>query len=862
MRSIQKFRVRPTLPDRIQTLMDIARNLWWTWNPDAVALFRRIQPDLWDKVHHNPIALMGAVNQDRLNSLASKETFLAHMDRVYENLQRYLEHPTWYSEVQSESPENRIAYFSAEFGLHESLPFYAGGLGVLAGDHLKSASELGLPMVGVGLLYRRGYFHQVLDQDGMQREIYRENHFSGLPMRVVRRPDGMPELIEIEIASRVIRARLWRVQVGRVPLFLLDTDLSENEPRDRRITQFLYDADLDTRIRQEMVLGVGGLRALEICDVPPTVCHLNEGHSAFLTLERIASLMEQKDLSFEVAREIVSASNVFTTHTPVAAGNDVFPPELAAEYLRPFCKRLGVTEKTLLGLGRERPEDDQEPFSMTVLALRLSTFRNGVSKLHGEVARSMWQGLWPQTPEEEVPIGHITNGVHLPSWQSDEMARLFDRYLGPDWLENPVDQEVWGRVRAIPDAELWRARESLRARAVATARRRLQAQLTRRGAHQTEIQQAGEVLDPDALTIGFARRFATYKRALLLMSDMERFERIVGNTDRPVQFIFAGKAHPKDQPGKELIREIVQVASRPGFRRNIAFLEDYDIELARMMVQGVDIWLNTPRRPMEASGTSGMKVLVNGGLNLSVLDGWWCEAYDGENGWAIGNGDVYEDTAYQDHVESQALYNLLEDDVIPLFYDRGPDDLPRAWLRRIKASMMSLCPQFNTNRAAEEYTRLYYISSLLNWNWLTADGMKRGREVAQWKAHVRDKWSTVSVRGMETDSGVDLSVGDRLTVRAHIDLGALTSEDIKVEVFHGRLVEDQIRKGRSELLSLAGTNDGLHEYSGVISCMTSGHFGFAVRVTPRSAGLDDYFDRELLCWWNAAARRPGIVAQR
>ncbi len=862
MRSIQKFRVRPTLPDRIQTLMDIARNLWWTWNPDAVALFRRIQPDLWDKVHHNPIALMGAVNQDRLNSLASKETFLAHMDRVYENLQRYLEHPTWYSEVQTESPENRIAYFSAEFGLHESLPFYAGGLGVLAGDHLKSASELGLPMVGVGLLYRRGYFHQVLDQDGMQREIYRENHFSGLPMRVVRRPDGLPELIEIEIASRVIRARLWRVQVGRVPLFLLDTDLSENDPRDRRITQFLYDADLDTRIRQEMVLGVGGLRALEICDVPPTVCHLNEGHSAFLTLERIASLMEKKALSFEVAREIVSASNVFTTHTPVAAGNDVFPPELAAEYLRPFCKRLGVNEKTLLGLGRENPESDDEPFSMTVLALRLATFRNGVSKLHGEVARSMWQGLWPQTPEEEVPIGHITNGVHLPSWQSDETARLFDRYLGPDWLENPVDQEVWGRVQAIPDAEMWRARESLRARVVATSRRRLQAQLRQRGAHQTEVQQATEVLDPDVLTIGFARRFATYKRALLLMSDMERFERIVGNAERPVQFIFAGKAHPKDQPGKELIREIVQVASRPEFRRHIAFLEDYDIELARTMVQGVDVWLNTPRRPMEASGTSGMKVLVNGGLNLSVLDGWWCEAYDGENGWAIGNGDVHEDTDYQDHVESQALYNLLEDDVIPLFYDRGPDHLPRAWLRRIKASMMSLCPQFNTNRAAEEYTRLYYISSLLNWNWLTANGIKRGREVAEWKAHVREKWSTISVRGMETDSGVDLAVGDRLTVRAHIDLGALTPEDIKVEVFHGRLVEDQIREGRSELLSLAGTNDGLHEYSGVISCMTSGHFGFAVRVTPRSAGLDDYFDRELLCWWNAAARRPGIVAQR
>ena len=859
MKSIQKYRVRPTLPDRITPLLEIARNLWWTWNPDAVSLFRRIDPDRWSQSRHNPIALLGDVSQDRLNNLASKETFLAHLDRVYENLTRYLQHPTWYSEVQSEDPENRIAYFSAEFGLHESLPFYAGGLGVLAGDHLKSASELGLPLVGVGLLYRRGYFHQVLDQDGLQREIYRENRFSGLPMQVMRRPDGSPELVEIDIATRRVLARIWKVRVGRVPLFLLDTDINENDPHDRRITQFLYDADADTRIRQEMVLGLGGLRALEICDVPPTVCHLNEGHSAFLTLERIASLMERQGISFAAAREVVSASNIFTTHTPVAAGNDVFPPDLAAEYLRPFARRMGLSETVLLGLGRVNAEDANEPFSMTVLALRLSTFRNGVSKLHGEVARSMWQGLWPDTPEEEVPIGHITNGVHLPSWQSDETARLFDRYLGPDWLENPVDQEVWQRVETIPDAELWRARERLRARLVAQARRRLQTQLRRRGAHETQVREASEVLDPDVLTIGFARRFATYKRALLLLRDTERFARIVSNPERPVQFIFAGKAHPKDQPGKELIRELVQIAGEPPFRRHIVFLEDYDIELARTMVQGVDIWLNTPRRPMEASGTSGMKTVVNGGLNLSVLDGWWCEAYNGENGWAIGNGDVHEDPVYQDHVESEALYSLFEDDVLPLFYDRGADDLPRKWLRRIKASMISICPRFNTNRAAEEYTRFYYISSLLNWNWLTADGMRRGREVAEWKAYVRDKWPEVHVHEVSTDTGADLAVGDRLTLRAQVSLGALTPQDVKVEVFHGTLVEGEIRDGRSELLSLSPSENGLHEFRGVISCQTSGHFGFAVRVTPRSAGLDDYFDRELLCWWNVAERQPGVL---
>ncbi len=858
MRTIQKFRVRPTLPDRIRPLMDIALNLWWTWNPEAVALFRRIDPDLWRQCRHNPVALLGLVDQERLNDLAARETFLAHMDRVEENLRRYMEHPTWYSEVHTEAQESRIAYFSAEFGLHESFPFYAGGLGVLAGDHLKSASELGLPMVGVGLLYRRGYFHQELDQDGMQREIYHEIHFSGLPMRVVRRQDGAPELIQVEVADRNVLARLWRVQVGRVPLFLLDTDISENDPEDRRITERLYDADLDTRIRQEILLGAGGIRALETVDVSPTVCHLNEGHSAFLTLERLAILMERSGLGFEAAQEIVASSNVFTTHTPVPAGHDVFPPELAARYLRPFCRRMNVPEEKLLGLGRVRPEDPAEHFNMTALALRLSTFRNGVSKLHGEVARSMWRGLWPNTPLDEIPIGSVTNGVHLPSWYSDETARLFDRYLGPEWLENPVAQEVWQRVNAIPPAELWRARERLRTRLVAEARRRLKEQLERRGAHGTLIRQSEEALDPEALTIGFARRFATYKRALLLFRNMSRFERIVNAQNRPLQFIFAGKAHPKDQPGKELIREIIRIAKLPEFRRRIVFLEDYDMDLARTMVQGVDIWLNTPRRPLEASGTSGMKVVVNGGLNLSILDGWWCEAFDGENGWAIGNGDVYPDQQHQDEVESESLYGLLEEEVIPLFYNRGPDDLPRDWIRKIKASMMTICPKFNMNRAAEEYTRLYYISSLLNWNWLAANDMQRAREISAWKSHVRARWSGVRILDVQTDSGVDLAVGDRLLTRVRVDLGELTPQDVKLEVFYGNLEEGNIRSGRSALMTLAGSNGSHHEYTGIISCHTSGHFGFAVRVTPRSAGLDDYFDRELICWWEAAPRRSGV----
>jgi glycogen phosphorylase len=851
MRTIQKYRVVPTLPERIRPLITIARNLWWTWHPEAVSLFRRIDPDVWRSCQHNPISLLSTVKQERLNELATRETFLAHLDRVCVSLNNYMNHPTWYSELQPDQQHQRIAYFSAEFGLHESLPCYAGGLGILAGDHLKSASDLGLPLTGVGLLYRRGYFHQQLDQDGYQREIYNEIHFTGLPISMVRRADGAPELIQVEMGDRNVQARIWLAQVGRVPLLLLDTDIAENDPCDRAITQSLYEADLEVRIRQELLLGIGGMRALEKLNLSPTVCHLNEGHSAFLTLERIATLMDSKNIDFSAAREAVTVSNIFTTHTPVAAGHDVFPTELATRYLMPLSKRMGVDVEQLLGFGRINSDDQSEQFSMTILALRLSTFRNGVSKLHGQVARSMWSQLWPDTPLDEIPIGSVTNGVHLPSWHAEENSMLFDRYIGPEWLENPVDRDVWKRVNTIPPAEIWRTRERLRTTLVAEARQRLKKQLVNRGAHAAAIRQTGEVLDPEVLTIGFARRFATYKRALLLFRDLERFTRILRDTKRPVQFIFAGKAHPKDQPGKEIIREIVHIATKPEFRRSIVFLEDYDINLARTMVQGVDVWLNTPKRPLEASGTSGMKVVVNGGLNLSILDGWWCEAYNGWNGWAIGNGDVFEDQEYQDKVESEALYSLLEDVVIPLFYQRGPDSLPREWIEKIKNSMMTICPQFNMNRAAEEYTRRYYIPSLLNWQWLAGDDMKRARDTAAWKKYIKSNWDGVQILDVSTDRNIDLAVGEQLSVEAEVDLGVLTAQDIKLEIYYGNVVDGQISGGRSSLMTQTDTNGQRQRYRGQINCFTSGHFGFSVRVTPRSAGLDDRFDKELICWWDA-----------
>ncbi|HSH69295.1 MAG TPA: alpha-glucan family phosphorylase, partial [Deferrisomatales bacterium] len=586
MQRLHTFTVTPSLPERLQPLLGIAHNLWWAWNPEAVELFRRLDQDLWFKTGHNPVKLLGSVDQDRLRQLAEDVVFLSHMDRVNEALTRYLEMPTWAVRTHPEFATAQVAYFSMEFGLAECLPVYSGGLGVLAGDHFKSVSELGLPAVGVGLLYRRGYFHQYLNQDGWQQEMYLENDFYNMPVRRVRAADGAPVQVELELDGQSVLVQGWKVQVGRAPLYLLDTNLEANSEADRSITHQLYAPGLEMRIRQEVVLGIGGVRFLRALGIAPDVCHMNEGHSAFLGLERIRLLMEADGLGFPEALEAVRAGTLFTTHTPVPAGIDLFPPELVKRYLAPCAAGLGIPLEALLGLGRLNPADAQEQVSMAVLAIHLSGYRNGVSRLHGAVSRRMWAGVWPGIPEDEVPIGHVTNGVHVRSWLSDEMGRLFDRYLGPQWIDEPLDQEIWKRVREIPDNELWRSQERLKERLVGFARHRLQEQLRRRGAGGQELQAAQEVLDPDALTIGFARRFATYKRATLLFKDPERLAAILNHPQRPVQLIFAGKAHPADNGGKHLIQEIVHHCRRPEFRKRVVFLEDYDLQVARYLVQG------------------------------------------------------------------------------------------------------------------------------------------------------------------------------------------------------------------------------------------------------------------------------------
>ncbi len=867
-RPIRTFTVLPHLPERLEALQKLAYNMWWCWNPEAAALFRRIDGDAFEALDHSPIKLLGVVSQDRLQELAHDDGFLAHMDRVEEAFDNYMAAATWYQETcgkeaksqesgaagngaASLTPDFCIAYFSAEFGLHESVPVYSGGLGVLSGDHLKSASDLGLPLVGVGLMYREGYFRQYLTVDGWQQERYPENDFFNLPLIPEVKSDGTPLLVGVPFPGREVQVRVWRIQVGRVPLYLLDTNIPQNAPEDRTITARLYGGDVDMRIRQEMILGIGGVRALRALGKPPTVCHMNEGHRAFCGIERIRALMEGAGVDFAAAREAVAAGTCFTTHTPVPAGNDVFSPQMVEHYFAPILPQLKIGRDEFLGLGRQNPNDHNEPFGMTVLALRLSNVANGVSKLHGSVSRKMWKNIWPELPDAEAPIISITNGIHTRSWVSPDLSQLYDRYLGGHWDGRPADHNVWKRVESIPDAELWRTHERRRERLVAFARARLKVQLKQRGAPPAEIARAEEVLDPEALTIGFARRFATYKRGTLLFRNLDRLTALISDKQRPVQILFAGKAHPKDHGGKELIAEILQFARRPEFRRRIVFIEDYDMNVARYLLQGVDVWLNNPRRPLEASGTSGMKAACNGGLNLSILDGWWCEGYDGQNGFAIGAGEEYIDLTYQDDVESRALYDLLEQEIAPLFYTRGSDGLPRGWLRMMKRSITTLCPEFNTGRMVAEYMTRCYLPSARRFLRLSGDNLRRATELAGWRRDLARGWRQIRVVGVESNGHDPMHVGTDLHVKVRVELGGLKPDDVEVQLFHG-LVDSlgEIPQPHTVPMSHNGRPESGSTwlFTGAIPCSASGQHGYAVRVLPRHGDLANSFEPGLVTW--------------
>ncbi len=847
---LHTFTVVPSLTGELAALQRIAYNLWWCWEPDAISLFRRMDADLWQSTRHNPVEMLGILQQTTLETLQSDEGFMAHLKMVDEKLADYLQEKTWFQKNANGASAMRVAYFSMEYGLQESLPIYSGGLGILAGDHLKSASDLGIPLVGVGLLYRQGYFRQYLNNEGWQQEYYPENDFYNLPLILERDGNGAPLSFELEFGSRKFKVHIWRVQVGRVPLYLLDTNLEENSSEDRLITAKLYFGDQEMRMLQEILLGIGGIRALRVMGILPNVCHMNEGHAAFLALERIRLLMDKREVGFLEAREIVRAGNIFTTHTPVEAGIDHFPPELLDKYFTPYYKTLGLIRDEFLGLGRQNPANSQESFCMAVLALKLAGYTNGVSQLHGEVSRKMWRNLWPELPEEQLPLTSITNGVHTRTWMSNQMASLLVRYLGTRWREDPADHNAWRRIAKIPDAELWRTRQSCREKLVDFARRRLKQQLVKVGATLKEISIAEEVLDPEVFTIGFARRFATYKRGTLLLRDLERLARILNNPEMPVQIIFAGKAHPQDHEGKELIRQIVQVSSQERFRHRIVFIEDYDMEVARHLVQGVDVWLNTPLRPMEASGTSGMKVAFNGGLNMSILDGWWCEGYQRNNGWAIGKGEVYEDTEYQNQVESRATYDLLEKEIVPHFYDRGSDGIPRAWVSTMKASLQSLCPVFSTERMVQEYLRNAYSPAYLQWSRFVADDLALALDLASWKERIFKAWPQVRIEQAEAQVSDAVAVGSSIPITARVTLGDLAVDEVAVEGYFGVLDSTgAIQGGESVTLEhVSALGNAVHQFAGQIECRFCGRHGFMLRVMPRHKLLGNIYEPGYLIW--------------
>lgn len=868
--SIRSFRVVPDLPDPLRPLLEIAHNLWWTWHPEAVRLFKRLDRELWESTHHNPVKLLGQVDQSLLDKMARDQSFLHELALAHGRLKYHQERASWF---QRQFPQHlpgpdggnalRVAYFSAEFGLTECFQVYSGGLGCLAGDHLKSASELGIPLCGVGLLYRCGYFHQYLNADGWQQETYPDQDFPNQPVhRLIDPSTGEQYRVQVELPGRAVTVGVWRVNVGRIPLYLLDTNLPENTREDRDITRTLYGGDIETRIKQEIVLGVGGTRALEKIGEQPTIYHINEGHAAFLALERIARLRDQFGVTFEEARLAAAAGHIFTTHTPVPAGIDRFSGDLISRYLGGMLDRLGTDIEGLLMLGRSNVWDRNEFFSMAVLALRTSQFCNGVSRLHGEVSRNMWKDIWPGVPETEVPIGHVTNGVHPRSWISPQLLGLYDRYLGPDWALDPDDFKVWDAVEEIPDDELWRLRKRQREKLITWCRGKIRRQFKNRGAGHDEIERAANALDPDVFTIGFARRFATYKRGTLLMHDKERLKAIFSNSKRPVQLLIAGKAHPADGPGKELIRELVKIADETPELRRVVFLEDYDIDVGRRLVQGCDVWLNTPRRGMEASGTSGMKAAMNGVVNVSILDGWWDEAYEPRHGFAIGKGEAYNESGEQDAIESRALYDLLERQILPEFYDRDESGLPRKWIGRMKHCMRTLTPAFSTNRMVADYAMQYYLIAHGLSRKLSKDAVAEARSFAAQCRRLNDLWHGVSVLSATTDVGPQVPVRSHVRVKAEVELGGLKPSEVRVQLYHGEVTSlgDMVKCIPTDMRvdSAEVKGDAPHVFTGEFEADGSGRRGFTVRIIPRDDRLVGTLLPGRITWYRGDPGSPGV----
>ena len=848
-----KITVNPQLPKRVGELLDIANNLWWSWNSEFLRLFKEIDSDLWETVGKNPVKFLKLVSQDKLEDIAKDEEFLAKYDEVVNNFNSYMQtKETWFSKNYPNNANDLIAYFSAEYGIDEIIPIYSGGLGILSGDHLKSASDLGLPFVAVGLLYKNGYFNQKIDGYGTQKTEYTNIDLDNLPILPVKDENGEDLIIDVDFPDRKLYLKIWKIVVGRISLYLMDSDIDKNIAEDRVVTLRLYGGDQEMRIRQEIVLGMAGIKLLKRLGLKPSVYHMNEGHSAFLTLEVIKDAMEEKQVSFEVAKSMCSAKTVFTTHTPVPAGNDIFPIELMDKYFSNFWPKLGISREDFLRLGMKNSQGLEQGFNMGMLALRIAGKKNGVSKLHGAVSRRLFSDVWPNIAPDESPIEYVTNGIHTCSWLAPSMKKLFNQYLKPYWQDNIQDDETWNDIKNIPNKELWDTHTDRKKKLCALVKNNITTRLKSSGYNYEEINEIVSKLNPNALTIGFARRFATYKRATLIFRDLERLTQLLNNPERPVQLIFAGKAHPADKEGQDLIKFIHEVSMKPQFKGKIFLLENYNIAMSRYLISGVDVWLNNPRRPMEASGTSGQKASVNGVINFSVLDGWWAEGYNQKNGWTIGDNTEYQSYEEQDIADSESLYNTLENKIIPLYYENKKEDgVSDKWMEMFKNSIISTGGRYSTSRMVIDYTRDYYME-LANLSKNHYQNLDEVIDFTNWKKNLYASWKDIKITQNNNLDNITIDAGNQIEVHCIVNLPEnIDCNSIRTEVYYGKILEngimEQIQTVPMNLIEQDDENR-VYKYSAKIELKTGGNYGYTFRVMPQTDMMLDTANLDLIQW--------------
>ncbi len=848
-----KITVTPQLPERINKLSVVANNLWWAWNTDFLKLFKQIDSDLWETVEKNPVKFLKLVSQERLEKVAEDTEFLKEYDKIINNFEDYMNSKnTWFRKNYPDNKNDLIAYFSAEYGLDRILSIYSGGLGILSGDHLKSASDLGLPLVAVGLLYKKGFFHQKINGAGQQIEEYRENDIDSLPIIPVKDIEGKDLLVYVNMPKKKLYLKVWQINVGRVKLYLMDSDIEENIPEYRGITANLYGGNQETRIQQEIILGMAGTSLFRVLGLTPTIYHMNEGHSAFLILELMKNIIKEKQVSFEIAKEIVASKTVFTTHTPVPAGNDVFPLNLVETYFKDYWKRFSISKEEFFRLGMKPNADiNKEGFNMGILALKFSGKKNGVSKLHGAVSRELFSEVWPNIAANESPISYVTNGIHTCTWLAPNMKKLYNKYLKPYWQDDIQNNATWQKIADIPNKDLWNAHMERKVKLLNLAKANITERLKREGYRYEEINEITSKLDPNALTIGFARRFATYKRATLIFKDLERITQILNNANKPVQIIFAGKAHPSDEAGKDLIKYIHEISMKPQFKGKIFLLENYNIALSKYLVSGVDVWLNTPRRPMEASGTSGQKAAVNGVINFSVSDGWWAEGYNQKNGWTIGTNLDYSSYEEQDNADSDSIYQILENKIIPAYYDKDENGISKKWLEIMKNSIMSNAGQYSTSRMLIDYTNKFYMPLCNLYNKYYSD-LSTVTEFHSWKENLYSNWDKITIKQEKGNlDNITVDAGNRINVRCKIYLPNISANSIEAQVYYGQIMENGIIDNISIIpMRLIGSDEENkeYEYEATVELTTGGNYGYTFRVMPKSDMILDSANLDLIKW--------------